>query len=144
MAGVTLLRRRPSDAEQRRAECDDLRQCAMDLIRHSAAIWGADTRVQRAAFSLTNAEASGDQESIARHECERGAALEDYHASDADARTTVAVLRLSHPSVAVKAEALWRASRAPGTCGSLGDTTRREAETAFSSRVWARLDVLES
>lgn len=116
----------------------------MDLIRHSAAIWGADIRVQRAAFSLADAEASGDQEAIARHECERGAALEDHHASDADARTAVAVLRLSHPSVAVKAEALWRASRAPSTCGSLGDTTRREAETAFSSRVWARLDVLEA
>lgn len=144
MAGVTLLRRRPSDAELRRAECDDLRQRAMDLIRHSAAMWGAVTRVQRAALSLANAEARGDQEAIARHECEQGAALEDFHATDADARTTLAVVRLSHPSVSVKAEALWRASRVPRTCGSTDDTTRRKAETEFSSRVWARLDVLEA
>lgn len=114
LAGATLYARRSADAELRRAECDELRRLATDLIRHSAAMGDA------------------------------GVAREDCLAADIGARTAVAALRLSHPSVAGRAEALLRASVVPAASGSKDDEDRREAETRFASRVWARLEVLET
>lgn len=144
MAGVTLNAGRTADAELRRAECDDLRRLATDLIFHSAAMWDAGERVKCAARSMADAEASGNQQDVRRYESQWRAAREDSQAADAGARSAVADLRLSHPSVAGKAERLWRASRVPDACGSTANTTRREAEARFASRVWARLEVLEA
>lgn len=117
----------------RRAECDDLRRLATNLIVHSAAMWDAGERVKRAAFTVSDAEATGNQQDVERYEVEWGVALDDRRAADARARAAVAGLRRSHPSVAGKADALWRASRVPDARGPADDTTRREVEEVVRS-----------